>query len=274
MPPVVATAAYATFQHVAYSASLVVTNLEAAPIALNSMACVPVSDDTAVAPPAPVFTDMNAPLVLNAASATAIGVYVTLDQLKLPGAPWSTGSSCSTLARCRGRMGRSTPVRFSCAFRIPLTDSGLASATVPPEFAPGTWDLDAALQAVTGLATQPAAAVSKAGGLAVDPATRTVAIASAADPADSTTLARVRSARAGRADEHRAEDRRADREGNGRPAAAPPLSSCPRARDGAGRRQVRPAGPAHRRGRSGVLSRRHLRRRRGHGRRRSNWSVN
>ncbi len=194
VPPVVATAAYATFQHVAYSASLVVTNLEAAPIALDSMACVPVSDDTAVAPPAPVFTDMNAPLVLNAASATAIGVFVTLDQLKLPGGAVANGFVVLYTGQVQGADGTSTPVRFSCAFRIPLTDSGLASATVPPEFAPGAWDLDTALQAVTGLATQPAAAVSKAGGLAVDPATRAVAIALAADPADSTTLARVRSA--------------------------------------------------------------------------------
>jgi hypothetical protein len=192
VPPVIGTA-YATFQHVAFSASLIVHNLEASAITLNAMACVPLSDDRTVALPAPRFTTMRVPVVVAARSATAFGVYIPLSQLQLGGAVVN-GFTVYYSGEMQTDDGTSVPVRFSYAFRIPLTDSGWPNAPLPSQFLAGNWDLEAALKAVTGLVTQPTGAVSKAGSQVVDPATKTVAIALSANPHDRTTLIQVRSA--------------------------------------------------------------------------------
>jgi hypothetical protein len=191
VPPVTGTA-YATFQHVAFSASLIVHNLEASPITLNSMACVPLSDDATVALPAPKFTTMHVPVVVAARSASGLGVYIPLNQLQL-GSAVVNGFAVYYSGEMQAG-GTSVPVRFSYAFRIPLSDSGRPNTTLPSQLAPASWDLGAALQAVTGLVTQPTGAVSKAGGQIVDPATKTVAIALSTNPGNLTTLVQVRSA--------------------------------------------------------------------------------
>ena len=184
---------YATFQHVAFSASLIVQNLEASPITLQSMACVPLTDDATVALPAPQFTTMGTPVVIAAASASALGVYIPVNQLQLAGAVVN-GFAVHYSGEMLAGDGTSTPVRFSRAFRIPLSDSGLPSLPFPGAMAPASWDHSAALQAITGIVTQPTAEVSKTGGQVIDPATNTIAIALSANPGDPATLAQVRSA--------------------------------------------------------------------------------
>ncbi len=81
VPPVTGDV-YATFQHVAFSGSMVVHNLEAYPITLNSMACVPLSSDPSAELPSPQFTTMQVPVVLDLNSAMLLGVYINLDQLQ------------------------------------------------------------------------------------------------------------------------------------------------------------------------------------------------
>jgi hypothetical protein len=193
VPHVTGTATYATLQHVAFSASLIVHNLEALPVTLNRMACVPLSDNANVALPAPKFTTMKVPVVVAAKSASAIGVYIPLSQLRLANAVVN-GFAVHYSGQMQVGTGRSVPVHFSYAFRIPLSDSGLAKAVLPPHLAPGSWDFDAALQAVTGVVTHPQNGVSKTGDQIVDPVTNTVAIALSANPRDVKTLVQVRSA--------------------------------------------------------------------------------
>src|ERR1700722_2749741 len=184
---------YATFQQVGFSASLIVHNLEAFAITLNNMACVPLSDDGSVVLPAPVFTTMQKPVVIAANSASALGVYVSLNQLQLNGAV-ANGFAVYYTGAMQSSNGSSMPVRFSYAFRIPLSDSGVASSLLHVALPPSSWDVGSALQAVASVATQATAAVSKAGGQTVDPATKTVAIALSANPQELTTLVQVRSA--------------------------------------------------------------------------------
>jgi hypothetical protein len=64
----------------------------------------------------------------------------------------------------------------------------------PAAFQPSGWDLTGALQSVTGLSTQGAGAISKPGGLAIDTATRTVAIALSAHPYSLSTQTQARTA--------------------------------------------------------------------------------
>ncbi len=184
---------YATFQRVAFSASLIVHNLESSPITLNSMACVPISDDATVALPAPQFTTMKVPVVVAANSASALGVYIPLNQLRLSSAVVN-GFAVYYRGEMKADSGTSVPVRFSYVFRIPLSDSGRSNIELPSHLGPASWDFGAALNTVAGLVTQPTGAVSKAGDQIVDPATKTVAIALSANPRDNTTLVQVHSA--------------------------------------------------------------------------------
>jgi hypothetical protein len=191
VPPVTGTA-YATFQGVAFSASLIIYNLEAVPMTLNAMACVPLSDNSDVAPPPPAFTNMQVPIVLASNSVSGLGVYVPLSQLQLEGA-----ATNAFAVHYRGEVasnGIALPVRFSYVFRIPLTDSGLTSIPLTAASQPANWDHGAALQVVSRLVTQPASPLSKAGGQIIDPATHTVAIALSANPRDPNTLVQVQSA--------------------------------------------------------------------------------
>jgi hypothetical protein len=192
VPPVTGTV-YATFQQVAFSASLIVHNLEGSAIALDSMACVPLSDDTTVALPAPQFTAMQVPVVVAAKSASALGIYIPLSQLQLDGAVVN-GFTVYYSGGMNGTDGTTVPVRLSYTFRIPLSDSGMPGITVPSQWAATNWDVGAALQAVTGVVTQPVGAVSKPGSQVMDPATKTVAVALSASPTDLTTQVQIRSA--------------------------------------------------------------------------------
>jgi hypothetical protein len=192
VPPVTGDA-YATFQHVGYSGSMVVHNLETSPITLDSMACIPLSKDATAALPAPKFTKMQVPVVLAANSATGVGVYITQAQLLQGGIAGAnvTGFTVYYSGTMKGADGKAMPVRFSYAFCISLADSKHNSFAAP---APVAWDMNAALQAVTASAMRPKATVSKQGGQTIDPVTHTVAIALSTGPRDATALAQVRMA--------------------------------------------------------------------------------
>jgi hypothetical protein len=190
VPPVTSASAYATFQHLAFSASLVVHNLENAAITLDEMAFVPVSDTASAAPPTPAFTRMQVPVTIAAHSASALGVYIPAGELKLTG-----GTTNGFIVYYSGEMQRagepSLPVRFSCAFRIPLTATGLPHASLPSF---SRLNLAGALTAATGLLEASGHPLGKSGTQSVDPATNTVAIPLTADPHDAATLAQVRTA--------------------------------------------------------------------------------
>lgn len=72
---------YAVFQHVGFSGSIVVHNIEPESITLNRMAIVPISDSPSVDPPAPQFVEMKTPVTIPANGSVGLGVYVTKDQL-------------------------------------------------------------------------------------------------------------------------------------------------------------------------------------------------
>jgi hypothetical protein len=192
VPPVTGLA-YATFHDVAFSATLIVHNLEPQALQLSAMACVPISDDVTIAPPAPSFTAMRNPIMVAASAASALGIYVPVSKLQLGNAKVN-----GFIVHYRGQMtdatGAVVPVRFSYVFRIPLSDSGLPNVRLPVQYGPANWAIADALQAVSALATQTGSAVSKTGGQMIDPATNTVAIALSADPHDPKTLMQVGSA--------------------------------------------------------------------------------
>ena len=187
VPPVTGDV-YATFQQLAFSATIIVTNLEASAITLSSMAVVPITDDASVAPPAPSFTAMKTPVVIAANSSSAIGVYVPTSQLQLSGA-FTNGFTL----HYKGSMGE-TPVRFSYTLRVPLSDSGMTNVSFGETMSPAHWNLTSALSAVTSSVTQSSNPVSKAGAQTVDTATNTVAIALTSNARDPSTLTQVRSA--------------------------------------------------------------------------------
>ena len=190
VPPVTSASAYATFQHLAFSASLVVHNLEDAAITLDEMASVPVSDAASTAPPAPVFTRMQVPVTIAAHSASALGVYIPANELKLTG-DTTNGFIVYYSGEMQRAGGPPLPVRFSYAFRIPLTASGLPHASLPSF---GRLNLAGALTAATGLLEASGHPLGQGRTQSVDPATNTVAIPLTADPHDAATLALVRTA--------------------------------------------------------------------------------
>lgn len=191
--PRVTGSAYAKFQQVAFFASLTVYNLEPTLITLNSMACVPLSDNTSVAPPAPKFTTMQNPVTVGAKSASAIGVYIPVSELQVPGAQINSFAVYYSGSMQAGG-GKTIPVRFSYIFRIALGDQWVLNLPASRSFSAANWNLSGVLRAVTDLVTQPSAAVSKTGGQILDPATKTVAIALSASPTDLTTQTQVQSA--------------------------------------------------------------------------------
>jgi hypothetical protein len=204
VPPVTGDV-YATFQHLAFSGSMLVHNLEAYPITLNSMACVPLSSDPSTELASPRFTNMQVPIVLEINSATLLGVYVSLDQLQQaagalgPNVPGFTVYYSGEMLDfgknpTPGDQGTWIPVRFSYTFQIKLSDSGLAWAVLPPEWSSSQWDVASALRAVSTIALDPKLPVSKAGGQFLDTATKTLAITLSSRTPDATTLAQARSA--------------------------------------------------------------------------------
>jgi hypothetical protein len=217
--------AYATFQHVGFSASMIVNNIEDQDIMLNQMAVVPISDDSTIDPPNPAFVSMKVPVKIPAAGAVGLGVYVTKAQLGVLGpkvngftvyylgntvptrvilplkaevtpaitpklktvAPPVTGTSIVQPVVIGDY--QSPNVCFSRTFRISLTDSGLIQAIVIPPI----WDSAAALNAISAVATEPRNKISDAGQQTFDPATNTVAITLSQKMDSATALARVRS---------------------------------------------------------------------------------
>jgi hypothetical protein len=228
VPPVTGDV-YAAFQHVGYSASMVVHNLEASPITLTRMACVPLSKDAGAALPPPHFIEMKVPVVLAANSAAGLGVYIAQSQLKLAGIPGTdiTGFTVYYSGEMPDKDGKPVPVRFSYAFCISIADARHGNLT--SSLAPANWDTDAALRAVSAAATHPKVGVSKPGGQVFDPATKTVAIALSTNPRDVSTLSHVRAAiQAGLtsiAQQHGAASAPPSREPAGHSHPAPPLSS-------------------------------------------------
>lgn len=235
---------YAVFQHVGFSGSMIVHNIEPEPITLNRMAVVPLSDNASVDPPAPQFVTMQKPVTIPANSAMGLGVYVTQAQLgslgpavsgfqvhylgntdsairrfvdlsaveltaaaavragigasavapkpaaaPVPAAPAAkpaelkvplaveaatkaTAASAAASAAAVKPAGLApADVRFSHVFRIRLTDSGRAASLPSLVF-----NHAAALLAVSAIAADAKAGVSKAGAQAIDTATNTVAI--------------------------------------------------------------------------------------------------
>jgi hypothetical protein len=192
VPPVTGTT-YATFQQIAFSASLIVTNLESMAITLSSSAVVPFSDTGSISPPSPQFVVMKTPVVIAGQSATALGVYVPLSQLQLTGAA-TNGFTVYYSGSMTNSDGSTTPVRFSYAFRIPLSDSGITGVTLPSQLSPGNWNFAGVLQAISGAVTQGDAAVSKPGAQTIDTSTNTVAIALTSNASELNTLIQARSA--------------------------------------------------------------------------------
>ena len=201
--PHVSDATYATFQHVAFTASLIVHNLEDLPLTLTQMAFVPISDDPAVLPQPPRFVAMAQPIRIAANGASALGIYVPLSELRDASRAPMDGFTVIYTGQMAQADGSSVPVRFTRVLRISLADARRTGLHLPAPptpihwpvaFLPANWDIAGALTAVSGLATKPGAAVSTAGAQTLDPATRTVAIPLSADPHSATTLMQVHTA--------------------------------------------------------------------------------
>jgi len=105
-----------------FSASMIVHNLEQAPIVLDSMAIVPMSDATTVSPPAPEFVTMSTPQTIAAGSASALGTFVPFSALSLGGPP------ANAFALYYSGSMAAVPVRFSVVFRISATYAGLTTS--------------------------------------------------------------------------------------------------------------------------------------------------
>ena len=146
VPPVTSASAYATFQHLAFSASLVVHNLEDAAITLDEMAFVPVSDAASAAPPALAFTRMEVPVTIAAHSASALGVYIPANELKLTGVRQRLHRLLQRRDAARRRAAASGPLLQ----RLPDTADRLRPAVCPAAVVRPA-HLARALTAATGL---------------------------------------------------------------------------------------------------------------------------
>jgi PKD domain len=191
--PRVTGSAYAKFNQVAFSASMTVYNLEATPITLNSMACVPLSDAASYAPPAPKFTTMQNPVTVGAKSTSAIAVYIPVSELQVAGAQINSFAVYYSGSMQAGA-GKTVPVRFSYVFRIALADQWVLKLPASSAFSGANWNLTGVLGAVSGVVTHPSVAVSQAGGQVLDPATKTVAITLPSNTTDLKTQSSVQSA--------------------------------------------------------------------------------
>ncbi len=107
--------AYARYQVVGFSGSMVVHNLEAQAIALDRMAVVAHSDDPDDDPAPPQFAAMKSAVTIKAKSASGLGVFLLTSQLKKLG-PLGPSMPGFTVFY-EGTAADKTPVRFSYAFR-------------------------------------------------------------------------------------------------------------------------------------------------------------
>ncbi len=190
--PRVTGSTYASFEQVAFSASLTVYNLESVPITLNQMACLPLSDSASFQPPALKFTTMENPVTVAAKSASAIGIYIPVTELQVAGEQ-ITGFAVYYSGSMPTSDNKTAPVRFSYVFRIPLANQWIVNLPADTISIPKL-NVGGVLSAVSAIATQSSAAVSKSGQQVLDPATGTVAIALSANPADVTTQSQVQAA--------------------------------------------------------------------------------
>lgn len=158
---------YAVFQHVGFSGSMIVSNIEPEPITLNRMAVVPVSDDTTIDPPAPQFVTMQHPVTIPANSAMGLGVYVTTAQLGSLG-PKVSGFRVYYLGNTDAAISR-----FTKLSAVELTTAAVKTGIGASLLAPKT----VATPAPAAPAAKPAASPAP---LVAEAATRTVSAASAA----------------------------------------------------------------------------------------------
>ena len=121
---------YAVFQHVGFSGTMIVHNIEPEPVTLNRMAVVPVSDDATVDPPAPKFVKMDKTVTIPANGTVGLGVYVTKDQLGDLG-PKTSGFRVYYLGNTQARISR-----FTVATAAGLEGAVLRSAVEQPALAP------------------------------------------------------------------------------------------------------------------------------------------
>ena len=171
-----------------FSASMVVHNMESAPIEIYAVAIVPMSDATSVNPPAPHFTQMSTPQTIAGHSASALGTFVPVSALSLGGPP-ANAFTVYYLGATSDPVAGTIPVRFSVVFRISAMYSGLAKSqsTVVNVVA---WERASSLQLLTELAS---GSGLTAGGANVDAATQTITVPLAANARDGATVAQATS---------------------------------------------------------------------------------
>jgi hypothetical protein len=171
---------FATWQKTAgFTASMTVYNIESEAITLTQMGFVPLSDNPDALLPAPVFTTMKTPITIKAKSASALGVVISLAQL----APATKLGSAvpGFIVHYRGShvlQGKTTPVMFSRAIRIPLSNSGgawLTEGSSAQKLSLIAWDLvkTTAFNVASNSALKLA---SDASSVSTDDTTQTVAI--------------------------------------------------------------------------------------------------
>jgi hypothetical protein len=176
---------FAKFQQVAFSAALVLHNIEPQAITLDHMAFIPLESDPNAAPLVPKFTQMKTPITIKANSSVGLGVYVPVAQLRTMAKLGPSTTGIMVYYSGTSADGK-TPVRFSRALRISINDSGMAASI---SLVNKAWDLGGALKAIEGVASP----ISAAGTQTADAATNTVAIPLTANAHDPATLAKLQS---------------------------------------------------------------------------------
>ena len=114
------------------SASLIVHNPETAPMVIEKVAYVPLSDDTREQPPAPRFANLPAAVTVPARGAAALVARVAQKELQEAAPPNRLSAYAAHYSGELRPPGAATvPVRFSRIFRVPLSVAGVASNLKP-----------------------------------------------------------------------------------------------------------------------------------------------
>jgi hypothetical protein len=183
---------YAKFQHVGFSAALILHNIEPQAITLQKMAFIPLADDPNAELPIPHFVAMQTPITIGASSSSGLGVYVSLAQLRAMSRLGASMPGIMVYYSGVAADGK-TPVRFSRALRVSIEEASTASRT-PINNKP--WDFGGLLKAVTAQSSG-VQAIAR-GAETVDPNTATVAIPLTANANEPDTYAKLQaSVRAG-----------------------------------------------------------------------------
>jgi hypothetical protein len=114
------------------SAGLIVHNPETAPMVIEKIAYVPLSDDTGAQPPAPRFANLPAAVTVPPRGAATLVARVTQKELRAA-APANRLSAYAAhySGELRSPGAATVPVRFSRIFRVPLSIGGVASNLKP-----------------------------------------------------------------------------------------------------------------------------------------------